>query len=282
MAYIGAHTSTAKGYQAAVEETIRMGGNTFQFFSRNPRGSRIKAYDEKDVSGFQRLRKEHGFGPICAHAPYTMNLAGTDPKVYDFARMVLKEDIKRMDQMEIELMCIHPGSHVGSGSKEGIKRISEAFNEVLTGKEKITLMLETMSGKGTEVGYRFEELKEMIERIEHKEKIGICFDFCHVFSSGYDIVNGLEKVLKEFDEVVSLSRLKAIHVNDSMMPFGGRKDRHKPLGEGEIGMKAILNLISHPAFAQLPMLLETPLEAEGHRREIALLKKHLETSLTNK
>lgn len=282
MIYIGAHTSTAKGYRAAAEETIKMGGNTFQFFSRNPRGSKIKAYDEKDIEGFQRLRREHGFGPICAHAPYTMNLAASDPKVYDFAGIVLREDVERMDRLGIELMCIHPGSHVGAGSKEGIKRICEVFNEILSGRETITLMLETMSGKGTEVGYRFEELREMIDGIDHKEKIGICFDFCHVFSAGYDIVNCLEEVLREFDEIVSLSRLKAVHVNDSMMPFGARKDRHKPVGEGEIGLEAMLNLLSHPVFNRLPLFLETPLETQGHKKEIALIKKHLETALTNK
>lgn len=273
--YIGAHVSVARGYAAAAKETIEMGGTTFQFFSRNPRGSSIRKRDEKDVRQFQALRKEFGFGPICAHAPYTMNLAAREEKVYEFGRTVIREDVKRMDELGIEYLCVHPGSHVGSGVDEGIRRITQALNEAVTGREGITVLLETMSGKGTEVGYTFEHLRKIIDGLDKKEKFGICFDLCHTFSAGYDIVDHLQAVLAEFDAILSLDRLKAVHLNDSMMPFGDKKDRHSPLGEGMIGLDAILNFIRCPHVAGRIFITETPLDMAGHKKEIGMIRGKL-------
>lgn len=272
MLVIGPHISIAKGFSKAAEAAVEIGANTFQFFSRNPRGGNAKEFDEKDIAKFQKIRKENNFGKILAHAPYTMNLGGAKDEVYEFARKVIKEDIERMDSLGIEYMCFHPGSHVGGGIEFGIKRISDALNEALTGEENITLLLETMSGKGTEIGFDFNHLKEIIDSVEHNEKIGVCLDTCHVFSAGYDIVNNLDGVLEEFDKIIGLDRLKAIHLNDSMMPFGDKKDRHEAIGEGKIGLEAIINFMTHPKISHLPFFLETPLEDEGHKREIAMIK----------
>lgn len=272
MLVIGPHISIAKGFSKAAEAAVEIGANTFQFFSRNPRGGNAKEFDEKDIAKFQKIRKENNFGKILAHAPYTMNLGGAKDEVYEFARKVIKEDIERMDSLGIEYMCFHPGSHVGGGIEFGIKRISDALNEALTGEENITLLLETMSGKGTEIGFDFNHLKEIIDSVEHNEKIGVCLDTCHVFSAGYDIVNNLDGVLDEFDKIIGLDRLKAIHLNDSMMPFGDKKDRHEAIGEGKIGLEAIINFMTHPKISHLPFFLETPLEDEGHKREIAMIK----------
>lgn len=270
---IGSHISIAKGYAAAARETIEMGGTTFQFFSRNPRGSSIRAKDENDILQFQRLREEYGFGPLCAHAPYTMNLAAREKTVYDFGRSVIKEDVKRMDELGIEYLCVHPGSHVGAGMEEGIRRIIQALNEAVTGGENITVLLETMSGKGTEIGYTFEQLRRIIDGLDKKERFGICFDLCHTFSAGYDIAGQPEAVLADFDEVLSLERLKVVHVNDSMMPFGDKKDRHTPVGEGMIGLNAVIHFISSPRLAGRTFITETPLDTRGHRREIAMLRQ---------
>lgn len=269
---IGVHVSIAKGYAAAAKEIIGMGGNTFQFFSRNPRGSQIKKYDEKDIQAFQALRETYHFGPICAHAPYTMNLAAKDARVYDFSKKVIREDIHRMAQLGIAFFCMHPGSHVGTGCKEGIDRIVSALNEAITGKDTICVLLETMSGRGTEIGSTFEELKSIVDGINQKEHIGICFDLCHTFSSGYDIVDDLSAVLNKFDSILNLARLKVIHLNDSLLPFGSKKDRHKPLGEGTIGLEAIGRLLSAPELKDKTFLLETPLDFEGHKREIEMVK----------
>lgn len=275
MLVIGPHISIAKGFSKAGEIAVEIGANTFQFFSRNPRGGNAKQFDEKDIEKFQKIRKENKFGAILAHAPYTMNLGGSKDEVYEFARKVIKEDIERMDSLGIEYMCFHPGSHVGGGIDFGIKRIVDALNEALTGEENITLLLETMSGKGTEIGFDFNQLKEIIDGVEHNEKIGVCLDTCHVFSAGYDIVNDLDGVLEEFDKIVGLDRLKTIHLNDSMMPFGDKKDRHAVIGEGKIGLEAIINFMTHPKISHLPFFLETPLEDEGHKREIAMIKEIL-------
>lgn len=275
MLVIGPHISIAKGFKKAAQTAVEIGANTFQFFSRNPRGGNAKKFDEKDIAAFQEIRKEYNFGKLLAHAPYTMNLGGSKNEVYDFAKEVIKEDIQRMDSLGIEYMCFHPGSHVGGGIEFGIQRIVDALNEALTGKENITLLLETMSGKGTEIGFDFNQLKEIIDKVEYNEKVGVCLDTCHVFSAGYDIVNDLDGVLEEFDKIVGLDRLKAIHLNDSMMPFGDKKDRHEVIGEGKIGLEAIINFMTHPKISHLPFFLETPLEDEGHKREIDMIKEIL-------
>ena len=201
-----------------------------------------------------------------------MNLAGVKEEVYEFGRKVIKEDIERMDSLGIEFMCFHPGSHVGSGVEVGIDKIASALNEAITGKENITILLETMSGKGSEIGFTFEQIREIIDKVEHDEKIGVCLDTCHIFSAGYDIVNDLDSVIDKFDKIIGLERLKAVHLNDSMMPFESKKDRHACIGEGEIGLDAIIRFITHPKLNHLPFYLETPLEYEGHKREILMIK----------
>ena len=277
MLVIGPHISISKGYGKAAEVAVEIGANTFQFFSRNPRGGNAKAFVERDIAKFQKIRKEKSFGALLAHAPYTMNLGGAKDDVYDFGKKVIKEDIERMDSLGIEYMCFHPGNHVGGGIDFGIDRITTALNEAIKGDENITILLETMSGKGTEIGFDFEHLKRIIDNVEHSEKIGVCLDTCHIFSAGYDIVNNLDGVLEEFDKIVGLDRLKTIHLNDSMMPFGGKKDRHSVIGEGKIGLEAIINFMTHPSINHLPFFLETPLEDEGHKREIEMIRQILDS-----
>ena len=272
MIVIGPHISIAKGFSKAAQSAVDMGANTFQFFSRNPRGGNAKAFDERDIMKFQEIRKDNKFGPLLAHAPYTMNLAGVKEEVYEFGRKVIKEDIQRMDLLGIEFLCFHPGSHVGSGVEVGIDKIASALNEAITGNENITVLLETMSGKGSEIGFTFEQIREIIDKVEHDEKIGVCLDTCHIFSAGYDIVNDLDSVIDKFDKIIGLERLKAVHLNDSMMPFKSKKDRHACIGEGEIGLDAIIRFITHPTLKHLPFYLETPLEEEGHKREILMIK----------
>lgn len=272
MLVIGPHISIAKGFSKAAQTAVDIGANTFQFFSRNPRGGNAKAFDEKDIAKFQKIRKDNNFGALLAHAPYTMNLGGSKDEVYEFARMVIKEDIERMNSLGIEYMCFHPGSHVGGGIDFGIERIINGLNEGIKGDENLTILLETMSGKGTEIGFDFNQIKRIIDGVEHNDKVGVCLDTCHVFSAGYDIVNNLEGVLEEFDRTIGIDRLKTIHLNDSMMPFGGKKDRHAVIGEGEIGLEAIINFMCHPSIKDLPFFLETPLEDEGHKKEIQMIK----------
>lgn len=278
MIIIGPHISIAKGFTNAAKTAVNIGANTFQFFSRNPRGGNAKEYDKNDIEKFKEIREENQIGPLLAHAPYTMNLGGNKDEVYEFAKRVIKEDIQRMDSLGVEYLCFHPGSHVGGGIEFGIDRIVQGLNEAITGNENITILLETMSGKGTEIGYKFEQLKQIIDKVDYKEKIGVCLDTCHIFSAGYDIVNNLEQVLEQFDEIIGLDKLKAIHLNDSMMPFGAKKDRHAVIGEGEIGLEAIIRFMSHPKISHLPFFLETPLEDEGHKKEIEMLRD----ILTNK
>ena len=273
MLVIGPHISISKGFAKAAQIAVDMDANTFQFFTRNPRGGNAKVFDDKDIAKFQKIRGENNFGPLLAHAPYTMNLGGVKDDVYEFARRVIKEDIERMNSLGIEYMCFHPGSHVGGGIDFGIERIIKGLNEGIKGDESLTILLETMSGKGTEIGYEFEQLRKIIDGVEHKERIGICLDTCHIFSAGYDIVNKLEEVLEDFDRIIGLDKLKAIHLNDSLMPFGSKKDRHAPLGEGEIGLNAIISILTHPKLKDLPFFLETPNDIDGYEREIALLKE---------
>lgn len=275
MLTIGTHMSIAKGLGKTAEEAVEMQANTMQIFSRNPRGSNYKTPSAKEVEKFRRIRRENKFGPILAHAPYTMNLAGSDERVYEFACTVIREDIIRMDELGIENIVFHPGSHTGSGSEAGILKIIEGLNQAMTGSENITVLLETMSGKGTEIGARFEELKAIRDGVAHPERIGICLDTCHVFSAGYDIVNDFDGVLEEFDRILGIKLLRAIHFNDSMMPFGSHKDRHAQIGKGEIGLEALLSIMRHPAVGSLPFYLETPLENEGHKEEIRMIREAL-------
>ena len=270
---IGTHMSVAKGIAAAAENTVKMQADTMQIFSRNPRGSGYRDYEEKEIERFQEIRRTGGLGPILAHAPYTMNLASDKDKVYEFACMVLREDVARMDRLGIENLVFHPGSHTGIGVEKGIVNIVRGLDQAITGEEKITVLLETMSGKGTEIGGRFEELRAIRDGAAHPERIGICLDTCHVFAAGYDIVHDLDGVLQEFDEILGLELLKAVHLNDSKMPFGSRKDRHAVTGEGEIGMEALMQIVAHPRLRHLPFYLETPLDDAGHKAEIARIRQ---------
>lgn len=275
MLILGTHMSIAGGIVKTAEDVVKMNANTMQIFSRNPRGSSYKNYSEEEIAKFQKIRQENGFGPLLAHAPYTMNLASADEKVYEFACMVIREDIARMDALGIENIVFHPGSHTGIGASAGIQNIIAGLNQAITGEETITVLLETMSGKGTEIGVHFEELKEIREGVKHPERIGVCLDTCHVFAAGYDIVNNLDGVLEEFDRILGFELLRAIHLNDSMMPFASHKDRHAAIGEGEIGLEALLRVMEHPALRELPFYLETPFDDAGHKKEIEMLKKCL-------
>lgn len=276
MLTIGTHMSIAKGLAKTAENVVWMEANTMQIFSRNPRGSNYKVYTEEELEKFQKIRKENQFGALLAHAPYTMNLASEKEKVYEFACTAIREDVARMDRLGIEYLVFHPGSHTGTGVEKGIQNIIRGLNQAVTGQEKITVLLETMTGKGTEIGARFEHLKEIRDGVLHPERIGICLDTCHVFAAGYDIVNDLDGVLAEFDRVLGLKLLKAVHLNDSMMPFGSHKDRHAAVGEGEIGLLPLLNILRHPALRNLPFYLETPFDDQGHKEEIRMIRERLQ------
>lgn len=276
MLYIGNHTSSSKGYLAMGKQTLANGGNTFAFFTRNPRGGRAKDINLQDVQEFLQLVQENHFGKIVAHAPYTMNCAGAKENLRDFARETMADDLKRLELTPGNYYNFHPGNHVGQGAETGIARIAEILNEVLTEEQSTTVLLETMSGKGSEIGRNFDELRQIIDRVEQKDKLGVCLDTCHVWDGGYDIVNNLDGVFTEFDSVIGLDRLKAIHLNDSMNGLGSHKDRHAKIGEGEIGLEALVRVIRHPATKGIPFILETPNDDEGWTREIALLRKEYE------
>ena len=276
MLYIGNHTSSSKGYLAMGKQTLANGGNTFAFFTRNPRGGRAKDINLQDVQEFLQLAQENHFGKIVAHAPYTMNCAGAKENLRDFARETMADDLKRLELTPGNYYNFHPGNHVGQGAETGIARIAEILNEVLTEEQSTTVLLETMSGKGSEIGRNFDELRQIIDRVERKDKLGVCLDTCHVWDGGYDIVNNLDGVFTEFDSVIGLDRLKAIHLNDSMNGLGSHKDRHAKIGEGEIGLEALVRVIRHPATEGIPFILETPNDDEGWAREIALLRKGYE------
>lgn len=275
MLTIGTHMSIAKGLAKTAENVVEMGANTMQIFSRNPRGSNFKTYTDEEIAKFQKIRRDNQFGPLLAHAPYTMNLASAQEKVYEFACTVIREDTARMDALGIENMVFHPGSHTGIGIEAGIENIIAGLDQAITGEENITILLETMTGKGTEIGARFEHLKAIRDGVKHPERIGICLDTCHIFAAGYDIVNDLDGVLEEFDQVLGLELLKAIHLNDSMMPFGSHKDRHATIGSGEIGMNTLLHVLRHPLLRELPFYLETPLDDQGHKEEIQMIREKL-------
>ena len=253
-------------------QMMSMGGNTFQFFTRNPRGSKAKAIDPQDAAALCRLMEEQHFAKILAHAPYTLNPASADPKVREFARMTIKDDLERMEYTPNQMYNFHPGSHVGQGTEEGIRLISQLLNDALTPEQTTTVLLETMAGKGSEVGGKFEELAEIIKRVELSEKVGVCLDTCHVHDGGYDIVGNLEGVLSEFDRIIGLKRLKAVHINDSKNPLASHKDRHEVIGGGRIGLAAFERIINHPQLRGLPFYLETPNEIAGYTKEIAVLK----------
>ncbi len=270
---IGCHLSIAKGYRAIAEEAVSLGANTFQFFTRNPRGGKAKAIDPADVASFRAYAAEQGIERILAHAPYTLNPASATEKTRDFARMALAEDLARMENTPGQLYNMHPGSHVGQGVDVGIDLIAAALDEALRSEQTTTLLLETMAGKGSEIGGRFEELAAIIERVGLRDKVGVCLDTCHVWDAGYDIAGDLDSVLREFDEVVGLDRLRAVHLNDSLNPRGARKDRHARIGEGFIGFEALSAVTRHPLLRDLPFYLETPQEEpSGYADEIARLR----------
>lgn len=270
---IGCHLSIAKGYRAIAEEAVSLGANTFQFFMRNPRGGKAKAIDPADVASFRAYAAEQGIERILAHAPYTLNPASATEKTRDFARMALAEDLARMENTPGQLYNMHPGSHVGQGVDVGIDLIAAALDEALRSEQTTTLLLETMAGKGSEIGGRFEELAAIIERVGLRDKVGVCLDTCHVWDAGYDIAGDLDGVLREFDEVVGLDRLRAVHLNDSLNPRGARKDRHARIGEGFIGFEALSAVTRHPLLRDLPFYLETPQEEpSGYADEIVRLR----------
>lgn len=269
---IGCHLSSSKGFLAMGETASEIGASTFQFFTRNPRGSKAKDIDTDDAKALVTYMEANSFGRILAHAPYTLNPAGADPKVRDFAEMVMKDDLLRMEHVPGNYYNFHPGSHVGQGAEEGISLISGLLNRLLSEEQTTMVLLETMAGKGTEIGRSFEEIRMILDRVELKGKVGVCLDTCHVYDAGYDIVNDLEGVLGEFDRTIGLDRLKAIHINDSKNPFASHKDRHEKIGEGSIGLPAFSRIISHPSLRDLPFYLETPNELDGYAREIEMLK----------
>ncbi len=274
MITIGCHLSAAKGYAAMARDAASIGANTFQFFTRNPRGGKAKALDPRDLEAYRAAAAEAGITRILAHAPYTLNPASSKPETVAFALQTLADDLARMDEATPnQLYNMHPGCHVGQGTEAGIALVADALNQVLRPEQTTTLLLETMAGKGSEVGGRFEELAAIISQVELADHVGVCLDTCHVWDGGYDIAGNLDGVLEEFDRVVGLNRLKAIHVNDSLNPLGARKDRHARIGEGHIGTEALCRVVSHPALRHLPFYLETPHDSlQGYAAEIALLR----------
>ncbi|MEQ8167503.1 MAG: deoxyribonuclease IV [Candidatus Eremiobacterota bacterium] len=272
MLNIGCHLSASKGFLSMGKDALRIKANTFQFFTRNPRGSKAKEIDCKDVEKFLKLSEENNFAVILAHAPYTLNACSEDEKIRNFTLEMMKDDLLRMEYVPHNLYNFHPGSHRGQGKERGIKQIISLLNNILKPEQSTIVLLETMAGKGSEIGRNFEELKSILDGVTLKEKTGICFDTCHVYDSGYDIVNNLDGVIEEFDNVIGLDRLYAIHLNDSMNQRGSCKDRHSKIGEGTIGLEAIAGIINHPKLRHLPFFLETPNELDGYAREIRLLR----------
>lgn len=272
--YIGCHLSAAGGYCRMAEEALSIGANTFQFFTRNPRGGAAKPLDPSDVAACAKILQENHFAPLVAHAPYTLNPCGADPRVRNFAHSVFADDIAILEHLPGNYYNFHPGSHVGQGIEKGIELVSSLLDAVMKQDLKTTILLEAMSGKGSEVGSRFEELRAIMDRTELGSMLGVCLDTCHVYCAGYDVVNDLDGVLEEFDRIIGLDRLKAIHLNDSMQPFGSHKDRHEKIGKGTLGLDAALRIVHHPALKDLPFILETPHDdVSGYAEEISLLRK---------
>lgn len=273
MLNIGCHLSASKGYKNMAKETLEINGNTFQFFTRNPRGGQAKDIDEKDVEEFLKVAKENNFAKILAHAPYTINVCSADESIRKFGIDTMKDDLKRMEYTPNNMYNFHPGSHVGQGVDVGINLIIDALNEILKEDQTTIVLLETMAGKGSEVGRTFEEIKQIIDGVKLNNKLGVCLDTCHVYDAGYDIVNDLNGVLKEFDNIIGLDRLKAVHLNDSKNPFASHKDRHEKIGQGSIGLEAFERIINHPVLKDLPFYLETPQDdLSGYAKEIEILK----------
>ena len=272
MLNIGCHLSSSKGFYNMGVEALSIDANTFQFFTRNPRGGSAKEIDPDDAQKLNDLMAEKGFAKILAHAPYTLNACAEKAYVREFAYNTMLDDLKRMEFVPNNMYNFHPGSHVGQGTEKGIELISELLNSIMWKDQTTTVLLETMAGKGSEVGGKFEELREIIDRVELEDKMGVCLDTCHIYDGGYDIVNDLDGVLTQFDKIIGLDRLKAIHINDSKNPFASHKDRHEKIGEGSIGAEAFERIINHPALRDLPFFLETPNELDGYAREIAFLK----------
>lgn len=272
MLHIGCHLSSSKGFLAMGRQAWKLGADTFQFFTRNPRGSKAKELDSADAAALMALLAERNFAPVIAHAPYTLNLCSAEEKNRTFAREIMADDLRRMEYLPGQLYNFHPGSHVGQGMETGIAYIADALNAILTPEQTTTVLLETMSGKGSEVGGRFEELREILDRVELSDRMGVCLDTCHVSDAGYALAEDLDGVLMEFDRVIGLNRLKAIHLNDSLNPCGAHKDRHARIGEGCIGLEALRRVVNHPALKDLPFCLETPNELPGYAAEIALMR----------
>lgn len=272
MMLLGCHLSISKGFHQAGLDAVSIEANTFQFFTRNPRGGKAKIIDPRDIQKLEELMTEHQFGPLMAHAAYTMNLASDKGATREFSKMVFQDDLERLKQLPECRYVFHPGSHVGQGVDKGVELIIEALNECLAPDSPDNILLEGMSGKGSEVGGSLEELKQIIEGVTYSDKLGICLDSCHLYSAGYDIVNDLDGVLEEIDSIIGLKRLKAFHLNDSQVELGSRKDRHATIGEGTIGIDAICRIMTHPKLKHLPFNLETPNELDIHKTEIALLR----------
>lgn len=270
---IGCHLSVSKGFLQMGKDAVKIGANTMQFFTRNPRGSKAKDIDPKDISDFLEFCKANGISHFLAHAPYTLNPCSANPETRTFAKETMEDDLKRLHLLGGCMYNFHPGSHTGQGAEAGITQIADMLNSILTKEQTTTVLLETMAGKGSEVGRNFEELKAIIDRVSVKEKIGVCLDTCHIHDAGYDIVNNLDGVIEEFDRIIGLSYLKAIHLNDSMNPVSAHKDRHEKIGDGYIGLDAFERIINHPRLSGIPFYLETPNELPGYAKEIETLKK---------
>ncbi|MDR1394730.1 MAG: deoxyribonuclease IV [Deltaproteobacteria bacterium] len=280
--YLGCHLSVTKGYLALAEEALKLGADTGQFFLRNPRGSRSRPLDPEDAGKFREFVREHGFGPMTAHAPYTLNAASAEERTLELARTIVREDLERLAYFPGVFYNLHPGCHKGLGPEAGMERTAKLLNEVYPEDSQAVILLETMTGKGTELGSTFEELAFLMSRFRFPERIGVCLDTCHVHDAGYGIANDLDGVLEEFDRICGLEKLKAIHLNDSLNPRGSRKDRHAKIGEGIIGLEPLVRVLGHPRLKGLPMILETPNDPAGYAREIALLRKSLETRSANR
>ncbi|WP_029543657.1 deoxyribonuclease IV [Selenomonas sp. AB3002] len=278
MLHIGCHLSSAKGYLAMGKDAVNIKADTFAFFTRNPRGGKAKDIDPNDVQAFLEFASKHKFAKLVAHAPYTMNICAAKENIRAFAHDILLDDLKRMEATPGNYYNFHPGSPVGQGSQQGIEMIATELNRVLQPNQTTTVLLETMAGKGSEIGRSFEEIKSIIDQVVLQDKLGVCLDTCHVWDGGYDIVHNLDGVLTEFDNIIGLNRLKAIHLNDSLNPCGSHKDRHACIGEGCIGLEALTRVINHPQLQELPFILETPNDLDGYAREIALLRKNSCTS----
>lgn len=273
MIYIGNHVSISKGYLSMGKTEERLGGNTFAFFTRNPRGGRSSEADPEDIAALRDFLSAHSFGSLVAHAPYTMNLCSAKEDIREYSGNIFREDLQKMELLPGQFFNFHPGSHLKQGYERAADEIADVLNRTISSDQTTTVLLETMAGKGTEVGRSFEELKGILDRTERKEKIGVCFDTCHVWDAGYDIVNDLDGVLRHFDEVIGLDRLFAVHLNDSKNECGSHKDRHEKIGFGKIGEEALMRVVNHPLLQNRPFILETPNDDEGYRKEIALVKQ---------